>query len=178
MLSTPPAFILSQDQTLMFNLSLNINVSFFRRDLLRLYCFRFVFSDLFSFILFKNFRDCITVYLSRFRVVVFTTAWLYYHNHLSLSTTFLFFFFHLTVFATALIEYHVVSLLSTTFPKNFLLPLLPRRLTTVCCFLFFSVASCDFAIITKLPYFGKYFFTFLLFFYKYILRISKSKALY
>ena len=69
-LGTPPAFILSQDQTLMFNLSTVWTIAFvFRRDLSRLL---FLGSSVrrVLFVLFKNFRDCITVQLSRFSVVV------------------------------------------------------------------------------------------------------------
>ena len=97
-LGTPPAFILSQDQTLMFNLSTVWTIAFvFRRDLSRLL---FLGSSVrrVLFVLFKNFRDCITVQLSRFFVaanrdsfVNITQLFFFVNNFLK---NFLFFFFY------------------------------------------------------------------------------------
>ena len=121
MLSTPPAFILSQDQTLMFLFRLSCQFLWLSPGLptgpLRfrlvhgfpvLYCFWVVsLKDLFSEIsdgifsipcmvshaLLWNFQGCITVYLSRYTVSsASATAYLEYHSRLPLSTTFLKFF--------------------------------------------------------------------------------------
>ena len=64
MLGTPPAFILSQDQTLMFKFVRSKSVWL----ILPFYCcFRFLFSEisLRTFCSVWNFQGCITVYLSR-----------------------------------------------------------------------------------------------------------------
>ena len=77
----------------MFNLSLNINVSFcFRRDLSRLYCSLGSSFQTCSQLLLKNFRDCITVHLSRFLLLSLATALLDYHICRFLSTSFFLFF--------------------------------------------------------------------------------------
>ena len=63
-LGTPPAFILSQDQTLMFKFVRSKSVWL----ILPFYCcFRFLFSEisLRTFCSVWNFQGCITVYLSR-----------------------------------------------------------------------------------------------------------------
>ena len=58
----------------MFNLCFRLNVSFcFRRDFSRLYCLGLSFQTC-SQLLLKNFRDCITVHLSRFFAVRFLSA--------------------------------------------------------------------------------------------------------
>ena len=65
MLGTPPAFILSQDQTLMFKFVRSKSVWL----ILPFYCcFRFLFSEisLRTFCSVWNFQGCITVYLSRY----------------------------------------------------------------------------------------------------------------
>ena len=106
MLSTPPAFILSQDQTLVKNLILLMQVKFKfvpgPRKLLAflslLLFFRLTFKCLFWIILFDRiFRD--VVYCSIIKVLCFclshATAILEYHIFVSLSTTFLNFIFKL-----------------------------------------------------------------------------------
>ena len=63
--------------------------------------------------------------------------------------------------------------LFSLFSKNFSASAAPMSLTTVCGFLLFlllfPVVFDDFAILSELSSFGKYFFTFLLYFYQYIL---------
>ena len=102
MLGTPPAFILSQDQTLMFKFVRSKSVWL----ILPFYCcFRFLFSEisLRTFCSVWNFQGCITVYLSRccssqeaFLLKnicsVCQKAYLVYHKQFCLSRTFLFYF--------------------------------------------------------------------------------------
>ena len=102
MLGTPPAFILSQDQTLMFKFVRSKSVWL----ILPFYCcFRFLFSEisLRTFCSVWNFQGCITVYLSRccssqeaFLLKnicsVSQKAYLFYHKQFCLSRTFLFCF--------------------------------------------------------------------------------------
>ena len=102
MLGTPPAFILSQDQTLMFKFVRSKSVWL----ILPFYCcFRFLFSEisLRTFCSVWNFQGCITVYLSRccssqeaFLLKnicsVSQKAYLFYHKQFCLSRTFLFYF--------------------------------------------------------------------------------------
>ena len=101
-LGTPPAFILSQDQTLMFKFVRSKSVWL----ILPFYCcFRFLFSEisLRTFCSVWNFQGCITVYLSRccssqeaFLLKnicsVSQKAYLVYHKQFCLSRTFLFYF--------------------------------------------------------------------------------------
>ena len=101
-LGTPPAFILSQDQTLMFKFVRSKSVWL----ILPFYCcFRFLFSEisLRTFCSVWNFQGCITVYLSRccssqeaFLLKnicsVSQKAHLVYHKQFCLSRTFLFYF--------------------------------------------------------------------------------------
>ena len=114
-LGTPPAFILSQDQTLLFNLwfrSTLVNLS-------RFYCLLGCVPSVFRLpepflwiILFWNFQGCITVYLSRYfllliealrpsfrpsyplRLLCFPQPqqWLSYHRLFLKSSTFFIFF--------------------------------------------------------------------------------------
>ena len=98
MLGTPPAFILSQDQTLMFKFVRSKSVWL----ILPFYCcFRFLFSEisLRTFCSVWNFQGCITVYLSRccssqeaFLLKnicsVSQKAYLFYHKQFCLSRTF------------------------------------------------------------------------------------------
>ena len=103
MLGTPPAFILSQDQTLMFKFVRSKSVWL----ILPFYCcFRFLFSEisLRTFCSVWNFQGCITVYLSRccssyqeaFLLKnicsVSQKAYLVYHKQFCLSRTFSFYF--------------------------------------------------------------------------------------
>ena len=102
MLGTPPAFILSQDQTLMFKFVRSKSVWL----ILPFYCcFRFLFSEisLRTFCSVWNFQGCITVYLSRccssqeaFLLKnicsVSQKAYLFYHKQFCLSRTFSFYF--------------------------------------------------------------------------------------
>ena len=115
-LSTPPAFILSQDQTLLFQSwssgrlyrsrifwswsKLNLAFSFFTASL-RFFVRSFSFSEIIPLPpgSFGIFQGCITVYLSRFSVLpqVFfsfppATTLLSYHARRSLSSTFFYFF--------------------------------------------------------------------------------------
>ena len=97
-LGTPPAFILSQDQTLMFKFVRSKSVWL----ILPFYCcFRFLFSEisLRTFCSVWNFQGCITVYLSRccssqeaFLLKnicsVSQKAYLFYHKQFCLSRTF------------------------------------------------------------------------------------------
>ena len=101
-LGTPPAFILSQDQTLMFKFVRSKSVWL----ILPFYCcFRFLFSEisLRTFCSVWNFQGCITVYLSRccssqeaFLLKnicsVSQKAYLVYHKQFCLSRTFSFYF--------------------------------------------------------------------------------------
>ena len=103
MLGTPPAFILSQDQTLMFKFVRSKSVWL----ILPFYCcFRFLFSEisLRTFCSVWNFQGCITVYLSRccssqeaFLLKnicsVSQKAYLFYHKQFCLSRTFFIFYF-------------------------------------------------------------------------------------
>ena len=76
MLGTPPAFILSQDQTLMFKFVRSKSVWL----ILPFYCcFRFLFSEisLRTFCSVWNFQGCITVYLSRCR----SSYWKYFQKN-------------------------------------------------------------------------------------------------
>ena len=105
MLGTPPAFILSQDQTLMFKFVRSKSVWL----ILPFYCcFRFLFSEisLRTFCSVWNFQGCITVYLSRccsyqeaFLLKnicsVSQKAYLVYHKQFCLSRTFFIFIFKL-----------------------------------------------------------------------------------
>ena len=102
-LGTPPAFILSQDQTLMFKFVRSKSVWL----ILPFYCcFRFLFSEisLRTFCSVWNFQGCITVYLSRccssqeaFLLKnicsVSQKAYLFYHKQFCLSRTFFHFIF-------------------------------------------------------------------------------------
>ena len=75
-LGTPPAFILSQDQTLMFKFVRSKSVWL----ILPFYCcFRFLFSEisLRTFCSVWNFQGCITVYLSRCR----SSYWKYFQKN-------------------------------------------------------------------------------------------------
>ena len=99
-LSTPPAFILSQDQTLMLN-SLNLfqkTLAFQKFTLV--FVLNFLIQGLnFKTFYFKNFQGCIAVYLSKFCLLRFRN-----------------------IFATALLEYHFkkyVSILFSTFSVEF-----------------------------------------------------------
>ena len=101
-LGTPPAFILSQDQTLMFKFVRSKSVWL----ILPFYCcFRFLFSEisLRTFCSVWNFQGCITVYLSRccssywkyFQKNICSVsqkAYLVYHKQFCLSRTFSFYF--------------------------------------------------------------------------------------
>ena len=97
MLSTPPAFILSQDQTLM--LKFWFQSKFRLANFNRYYCcFGFVLNVLLNFKAYQKafvlriFRVLHTVQFSRFFVVVSATAHIFYHKHSCLSTTFLIYF--------------------------------------------------------------------------------------
>ena len=75
-LGTPPAFILSQDQTLMFKFVRSKSVWL----ILPFYCcFRFLFSEisLRTFCSVWNFQGCITVYLSR----CCSSCWKYFQKN-------------------------------------------------------------------------------------------------
>ena len=108
-LSTPPAFILSQDQTLMFKFILP-EFSGILQSLdwftVFLGCDSRHCSLKYSFGIFQG---CITVYLSRFLLLLFSAATLIeYHMSLPLSTTFLIFFRPLFVFFA--VEFHNITL--------------------------------------------------------------------
>ena len=124
MLSTPPAFILSQDQTLVksvciqFRINLLANSSLFTVVLV---CLKTVLKNL----LLKKFSRVVVVYCSVIKVLCLcrsfqATAFIFYQKLLSLSRTFLFFFllfssFPLLSHATAYLGYHFQNSLSTTF---------------------------------------------------------------
>ena len=94
-LSTPPAFILSQDQTLMLKVDSRsglLSLANYPKPSLLGFCSEFsqiqrskpdlLFSE------FSGFYILFNLQLSRFFVVLFLTAWLFYHNLLCLSRTF------------------------------------------------------------------------------------------
>ncbi len=94
-LSTPPAFILSQDQTLMLKVDSRsglLSLANYPKPSLLGFCSEFsqiqrskpdlLFSE------FSGFYILFNLQLSRFFVVLFSTAWLFYHNLLCLSRTF------------------------------------------------------------------------------------------
>ena len=113
MLSTPPAFILSQDQTLMLKVDRSSDYLAWL-IILNLHYLVFVLNFLNSkvqtrpFILeFSGFYILFNLQLSRFFVVVsFSTARLFYHSCLSLSTTFFILFFVAHQQLNHLIMYH------------------------------------------------------------------------
>ena len=95
MLSTPPAFILSQDQTLVKSVCLGQESLLAILFLLLFGLFQTVLKNL----LLRNFQGSV-VYCSVIKVLCFP----------------------LSVQATALIDYHIVSCLSTTFSSSFIQP--------------------------------------------------------
>ena len=109
-LSTPPAFILSQDQTLCKSL-------FFSRQPFGYLSF-LLFGSLNRSLNVKNFRESYVFHCSVIKVVVaLATAHSAYHFVFDLSTTFFKFFQNLfwsvAVSLTTSTSYHVFSLLST-----------------------------------------------------------------
>ena len=136
MLSTPPAFILSQDQTLM--LKFWFQSKFRLANFNRYYCcFGFVLNVLLNFKAYQKafvlriFRVLHTVQFSRFFVVVSATAHIFYHRHLCLSTTFLIYFlfslFENAVSSTARLVYHENLSVSSTFLFLFFLVFFKKR---------------------------------------------------
>ena len=114
MLGTPPAFILSQDQTLMLK-------SFFLPELIwqlirnnvLIYCFK-VASLIEAFLNYsQNLSRFFTVQLSMFVVVIFNS--LYILSYLQVVVNNFFIFLCCLSNATTLISYHVCHCLSTTF---------------------------------------------------------------
>ena len=113
-LSTPPAFILSQDQTLMLKVDRSSDYLawlIYPKPSLLGFCSEFsqiqrskpdlLFSE------FSGFYILFNLQLSRFFVVVsFSTARLFYHSCLSLSTTFFILFFVAHQQLNHLIMYH------------------------------------------------------------------------
>ena len=94
MLSTPPAFILSQDQTLMFKcLIVGQNNSSLCSS--RSYCFKVTASfrnSLFLMILFLEFSRFLHCLVIKVRLLLsLATAFIYYHSFQHLSTLFLIF---------------------------------------------------------------------------------------
>ena len=99
MLSTPPAFILSQDQTLMLKVDSRsglLSLANYPKPSLLGFCSEFsqiqrskpdlLFSE------FSGFYILFNLQLSRFFVVLFSTAWLFYHNLFVLVKNFLNYF--------------------------------------------------------------------------------------
>ena len=99
--------------------------------------FRFVLLDVFSITLkeFSRLHYCLII-----KVLSLSLRQLCQIITSSLTCQQLFYFIFASLFAIAYLTYHFISSLSILFLKTFLHPLLPRSLTTVCCFLF----SCRF----------------------------------
>ena len=94
-LSTPPAFILSQDQTLVKSVCIQFRINQLANSSLFtvvLVCLKTVLKNL----LLKKFSRVVVVYCSVIKVLTslcsFATAHLFYHKHFALSRTFLKFF--------------------------------------------------------------------------------------
>ena len=129
-LSTPPAFILSQDQTLVKSVC-SVRMTLAIHPLLLFW------KSLASITRINNVRSeniCLNFqgwllfnYQCSFLFVALATAILLYHSYLALSTTFLAFFKKLCrlchISVTACIYYHILYCLSTTFFKNFVVRL-------------------------------------------------------
>ena len=126
MLSTPPAFILSQDQTLVKSVCIQFRINQLANSSLFtvvLVCLKTVLKNL----LLKKFSRVVVVYCSVIKVLTslcsFATAHLFYHKHFALSRTFLKFFIFLTsslcFSESAHLYYHVFFRKSRTFLKFF-----------------------------------------------------------
>ena len=122
-LSTPPAFILSQDQTLMFNLCFRTNVSFLfpfhpLLSQVMVTVFRFVFLDAFSITLkeFSRLHYCLIFKVLR---CCFVTALIFYHAAFILSTTFLFFYFAVSIALDSLLILPSLRILVNSYFKIF-----------------------------------------------------------
>ncbi len=125
-LSTPPAFILSQDQTLVKSVCIQFRINQLANSSLFtvvLVCLKTVLKNL----LLKKFSRVVVVYCSVIKVLTslcsFATAHLFYHKHFALSRTFLKFFIFLTsslcFSESAHLYYHVFFRKSRTFLKFF-----------------------------------------------------------
>ena len=112
-LSTPPAFILSQDQTLMFNVDPSSrSTSFF---ILVNYCSYKERSLIFTKIIWKihqNFQGCLIVQLSKiflWSAPCVQESLLFYHSSFCLSRTFLTYFVILSCSALQQLLYNIIS---------------------------------------------------------------------
>ena len=130
-LSTPPAFILSQDQTLVKNISNRLlhrsnnqvcsGIKKTTSFLYPFYCFigLHLFQMLFWIILCLEFSGMLSIVQLSMFFVVFATAMLEYHIFCRLSTTFLIFFCRSTLQSRDLCDSHIRLTQLFSFVNNF-----------------------------------------------------------
>ena len=169
-LSTPPAFILSQDQTLMLkSFVLPVKSGFLIRNYVLIYCFK-VASFIEAFLNYsQNLSRFFTVQLSMFVVVIFNS--LYILSYLQVVVNNFFIFLCCRSFATTLISYHVCRFLSTTF----LLHRICQSPLNTCWFLWSTSSSrISLTIISRTSHKVNNIFTYFLFCRKYHFHESEN----
>ena len=120
MLSTPPAFILSQDQTLMLKVDSRsglLSLANYPKPSLLGFCSEFSqkskgLNQTFCFLNFQGFTYCLIFNYQGSLLFLLLTARLFYHNSLCLSRAFLIIFCYSSATQSV---YHASLLLSTTF---------------------------------------------------------------